>query len=195
MISVICPTVSGREDHFERCKAAYERTLGNDLQWISLKDYPTCGDAWNAGAEKADGEYIHFTADDLEPHDGWLEPAVEAVKRNYLPAPRIVNPAGGLDYCGYHGVEMPDKAIVEMSVIPFMSREQWDQIGPCLEIHYFSDNYLSWRGARAGYKTVVRRAYAFTHYWAEPGRGAGMTYGQRMDHDRKLFVQATKVWA
>jgi Glycosyl transferase family 2 len=191
MISVVVPTIVGREDHYARCVAAYERTLGDQLQLITMRDFPTCGEAWNAGAEQATGEYLHFSADDLEPHDGWLEPAIQAVRRGYLPAPRIVNPDGQLDYCGHHGVELPDKAIVAMSVIPFMTRQQWDRIGPSLNCHYFTDNYLSWRGLQAGYQTVVRRQYAFTHHWAQPGRGAGMTQEARMAHDRDLFLAAT----
>ena len=191
MISVVVPTIQGREDHYARCVAAYQRTVPADqLQLITMRDFPTCGEAWNAGAKQATGDYLHFSADDLEPHHGWLQPAIEAVRRGYLPAPRITNPDGALDYCGYHGVELPDKAIVQMSVIPFMTAEQWAQIGPGLPIHYFSDNYLSWRGARAGYQTVVRRAFAFMHHWAQPGRGAGMTYEQRMAHDRDLFMAA-----
>jgi hypothetical protein len=192
MITVVVPTIVGREEHYARCVAAYESRTSQPINIITLHDYPTCGEAWNAGAELADGEgdYLHFTADDLEPHDGWDVPAMQAVKHGALPAPRIVRADGTLDYCGYHGVELPDKAIVQMSVIPFMSWEQWEKIGPGLPIHYFSDNYISWRGHQAGYPTVVRRAFAFTHHWAQPGRGAGMTYQQRMEHDKALFAAA-----
>jgi Glycosyl transferase family 2 len=194
VISVVVPTIRGREEHYARCVAAYERTAGDRIELITIRDRPTCGLAWNEGAAQAKGDYIHFTADDLEPHDGWLEPALEAVHRGYLPAPRIIRTDGERDYCDYcgvHGRELPDKAIVDMSVIPFMSREQWDKIGPSLDCHYYTDNYLSWRGEQAGYLTVVRRAFQFTHHWAEPGRGAGMTYQQRMKHDRRIFEAAT----
>lgn len=192
MITVVVPTIAGREDHYARCVAAYRSRTSRPVNIVTLRDYPTCGEAWNVGAEQAAGigEFLHFAADDLEPHHGWETPAVEAVQRGYLPAPRIVRPDGRLDYCGVHGVELPDKAVVEMSVIPFMTWAQWEQVGPCLPIHYFSDNYLSWRGAQAGYRTVVRRGYAFTHHWAQPGRGAGMTYRQRMEHDHAIFADA-----
>jgi hypothetical protein len=191
MISVVIPTIVGREEHYARCVAAYERTVpAADLQLITMRDFPTCGEAWNAGAARATGDYIHFTADDLEPHDGWWQPAVEAVSQGSLPAPRIVNAAGELDYCGIHGRELVDWKMVGMSVIPFMTRAQWAAIGPVLPIHYWSDNYISWRGMRAGYPTVVRRGYQFTHHWAEAGRGAGMSYSERMQHDAKLFNAA-----
>jgi hypothetical protein len=191
VISVVVPTIVGREEHYARCVAAYERTVpADDLQLITMRDFPTCGEAWNAGAAQATGDYIHFSADDLEPHDGWWQPAVEAVEAGYLPAPRIVNASGKLDYCGVHGREMADWMLVRMSVIPFFTAAQWKVIGPVLPIHYFSDNYLSWQGALAGFPTVVRRGFEFTHHWAQSGRGAGMTYQQRMEHDAQLFNAA-----
>jgi len=185
MISVIVPTIAGREDHYARCVAAYQRTVGDDLDLITVRDAPACGAAWNEGAAQAKGEYLHFSADDLEPHDGWLTRALEVVDRGWLPAPRIVDPSGVSD-----GHNEQDWAPVDVSVIPFMSRAQWERIGPSLECHYFTDNYLSWRGARAGYQTVVRRGYAFTHHWAQVGRGAGMTQDQRMTVDRAAFEYA-----
>jgi Glycosyl transferase family 2 len=189
MISVVVPTIPGREDHLARVIAAYEATTP-DLQLIVEHDHPTCAHAWNAGAARATGDYLHFGADDLVPAAGWWEPAVEAVDLGLMPAPRIVNADGGLDYCGEHGRELTDWRMVQMSVVPFFTAAQWRLIGPCLPIHYYSDNYLSWRAAQAGHPTVVRRGYQFTHWWAQAGRGAGMTYEQRMRHDSQVFHAA-----
>jgi glycosyltransferase involved in cell wall biosynthesis len=190
VISIVIPTIRGREEHFQRCLAAYGTNTTSDFEIIVERDHPAVGPAWNAGAERATGDYLHFTADDLEPHPGWDVPALEAVERGALPAPRVINQRGGLDSCGLHGVEMEDWAVVPMSVVPFMSREQWAAIGPVLPIHYFTDNWISWRGARAGWSTVVRRGFAFTHHWAQHGRGAGMTYDERMRHDQQAFLDA-----
>lgn len=189
LISVVIPTIKGREEHYARCVAAYERTV-EDLQLITVRDMPTCGEAWNKGAEQATGDYLHLTCDDLEPHDGWWQPAVEAVQRNYLPAPRVINANGVLDSCGLHGVDLPDRAIVQMSVIPFMSAVMWAKIGPVPPLHYFSDNYISWKGAVLGWSTVVRRRYSFTHHWAQEGRGAGMSYQERLEYDQAAYLQA-----
>lgn len=190
VITVVVPTVAGREVDFARCVAAYRQRSVHELQIITLHDMPTCGQAWNAGAGQATGDYLHFSADDLEPHEGWDAAAVATAGAGMLPAPRIVRPDGRLDYCGVHRRELPDGMPVEMSVIPFMSREQWERIGPVLPIHYFTDNWISFRGRRAGYPTVVRRAFAFTHHWAEVGRGAGMSYEARMAHDHAAYEQA-----
>ena len=189
-ISVVVPTITGREDHYARCVAAYERTLGDWLDLITVKDQPTCGVAWNIGAAQAKGDYIHFSADDLEPHDGWDIHALKAADSGWFPAPRIVNPNGDLDYCGIHGFEMDEGSKVDMSVIPFMSAKVWEDIGPSLPIHYFSDNYLSFRAKQAGLEVRVARGFAFTHHWADVGRGAGMSYAGRMEHDRGLFLAA-----
>lgn len=190
MISVVIPTIRGREEHLERCMAAYQATTSEKFELIVELDHPACGPGWNAGAERAKGGIIHFSADDLEPHPGWDVPAMEALHLGVLPAPRLVNQHGRLDSCGLHGVEMEDWAPVPMSVVPFMAREQWQAIGPSLPIHYFTDNWISWRGARAGWPTVVRRGFAFTHHWAQHGRGAGMAYDERMRHDRAAFLAA-----
>jgi hypothetical protein len=191
-ITVVIPTVSGRETDLARCLDAYRTRSVHDVYPVTFKDLGTCAEGWNNGARFAKGDYLHFSADDLEPHEGWDVAAIEAVDAGFLPAPRIVNPAGKLDYCGVHGVEMEDWAPVQMSVIPFMPMRLWEQVGPVPSIHYFSDNYVSWRAAREGWPTVVRRAFSFTHHWALPGRGAGMTYEQRMAHDRDVFLAAVR---
>jgi hypothetical protein len=191
-ITVVIPTVSGRETDLARCLDAYLTRSTHDVELLTYLNFMTCAEGWNIGASVADGDYLHFSADDLEPHEGWDVAAIEAVEAGFLPAPRIVNPAGKLDYCGVHGVEMEDWARVQMSVIPFMPLSLWQQIGPVPPIHYYSDNYVSHRAALAGWPTVVRRGYEFTHHWAQPGRGAGMTYEQRMAHDREVFFAAVR---
>ncbi len=191
MISIIIPTIDGREDHYARCVAAYEANTTEPYEIIVERNHPAVGPAWNAGAERATGDHIHFTADDLEPHDGWDTAALETVAAQLLPAPRIINQHGRLDSCGLHGVEMENGAVVPMSVIPFMPMDLWrDHVAPVLPIHYYTDDWISYRAKRASWPAVVNRAFAFTHHWAEHGRGAGMGYHERMVHDRGVFVSA-----
>ena len=66
-------------------------------------------------------------------------------------------------------------------------------MGPLARIHYYSDNFLTDRARAAGWPCVLRTGYAFTHHWAQARRGAGMTQDQRMEHDRGLYEQATKM--
>lgn len=193
MISIVVPTIAGREDHLARCLAAYEANTTQPFELIVEHDHPAVGPAWNAGAERATGDFIHLTADDLEPHPGWDMVALETVERGALPAPRVINQHGTLDSCGLHGVEMEDWAPVPMSVIPFLPVLLWeDYVRPVLPIHYFTDNWISLRAARAGWPTMVRRGFQFTHHWAQWGRGAGMTQDERMVHDQAIYLDAIR---
>jgi hypothetical protein len=173
MISVIVPTVRGREEHLERCVRAYgERTL-RPPEIIVIENKPTCGIAWQEGAEKATGAYIHFSADDLEPHPGWDKAAMVA---------------------GRWEEEQDTEDVTEMTRIPFMSREQWKLIGPMIDTHYYTDNWISFKGRLAAIETRVHRHYLFTHHWAQEGRGAGMTQDQRMLHDQAIYEQECAQW-
>jgi hypothetical protein len=64
------------------------------------------------------------------------------------------------------------------------------QIAPLLTCHYFTDDFFSWRGLQAGWQCRLRSGYAFTHWWAQHMRGAGMTEHQRMCLDQQYFLQA-----
>src|SRR4051812_13904481 len=150
MISVIVPTIAGREEYLNECKASYAAHT-EDYELIVLADRPTCGLAWVQGAEMARGDYLHFSADDLQPHSGWAEAAIEVTSRGFLPAPRIVNTDGSLQSCGGEEAwerEQPTGARAGFSRIPFLSRDQWDGIRPLVrpvlgDLHYFSDNAIS----------------------------------------------------
>lgn len=192
LISVVVPTIQGREDHYARCVDAYASRSTVDIEIITENDHPAVGPAWNAGAERATGDILHFTADDLEPHQGWDVAAIEAIERGKLPAPRIINQYGHLDSCGFHGIEMEDWAPVRMSVVPFLPRAVWEQIKPVLPIHYFTDDWISYRARKIGWPPVVRRDFAFTHHWATHGRGAGMSYDGRMRHDQRVYIDAVR---
>lgn len=169
MISVIVPTVTGREQWLENCLHAYDiTTLGFEV--IIEKDHPTCGKAWNAGIARARGDYIHLTADDLQPWPGWWQAAKQVADQGFLPAPRIVKPDGRLESCGHLDRERPDGESTGFTRIPFMTRAQLDRIGPMIELHYFTDIYVSERGRDLGIDTRVCRNYLFTHHWAMEGR-------------------------
>jgi len=175
LLSIVMPTITARREIFARCYSRYRETLAQEevkhrTQFLILTDYATCGLAWNDGIAQAEGEYIHLTADDIEPLDGWLLPAIEAVKRGDLPAARILNPDGTLQSCGTDHREAPEGAVAEVARIPFASRAQLDAIGPMLEEHYMGDYWFSQRGRECGFHSRVVRNYAFIHHFAPEGR-------------------------
>jgi len=175
-VVVVIPTVQGREDHLDRCMAAYMRTLAG-VRWQAVVEHnrATCGEAWNLGAEvarAAGATWLHMTADDLEPLDGWFEAAVSCV-REFGASPSALiwtARAGEPDVIESHGdwaarYSVPNA--VSMSRIPFCRTELWIDIPP---IHYFSDNAFSSAMQAQGIPLVAVPGYAFRHHWAQAGR-------------------------
>jgi hypothetical protein len=188
VISVIVPTIAGRELWLEQCRVAYAAHT-DDYELIVVPNRPTCGLAWQDGADLAEGEFLHFTADDIEPHVGWWQAAVACVETGAIPSPRILNTDGSLQSSGEWGVDLADGTVTAIARIPFMSREQWDTLGPSLPIHYYTDNWIAYRAAQAGIPTVVCRGYEFTHHFAPEGRldGAdGRMYADYLAYQRAI---------
>ena len=175
LLTIVIPTIVGRESWFDRCWEAYRRTLQAEdvmhrTQMMVFKGEKSCGIAWNKGLAQAEGEYIHLTADDIEPCDGWLLPAVESVERGELPAARILNGDGTLQSCGTDHLEHANGENAAVARIPFATREQFAAIGPMMEEQYMGDYWFSHRGRECGYPSKVVRDYAFVHHLAGEGR-------------------------
>lgn len=177
----------------ERAIAAYEKFANVEI--IVYTDLPGCGPAWARGADAAQGDYIHFGADDVEMHGGWAEAAIETVDRGYIPAPRVLNTDGSLQSCGGSDgweTEHETGEWADFSRGPVISRDWWQTIralaAPFLEqTHYFTDNCISFTARLYGIETGVHRGYEYTHHLAQQSRGAGMSWNDRMHHDRDIF--------
>lgn len=171
MISVIVPTLTVRAAWLERCLYAYEQTLRDvPHEIIVIADRPACGIAWNEGIEVARGDYIHLTADDIEPLPDWHWPAVITADAGQLPSARILNTDGTLQSCGTDHLEHDEGEEAFVARIPFGTRVQFDRIGPMMNEHYMGDYWFSHRGRECGYRSVVRRDYCFVHHFAQEGR-------------------------
>lgn len=192
------PTVEGREAHLERCVAAYaENTVGEGVELLVERGHSTCGLAWNAGAARATGEYLHLTADDLEPLLGWNLPAQEAIGRGEIPAPlvykvRLVDgyPVKEVETSGGEWNRRLDdwERVLGTCVVPFCRLRDWrGNIGPSIETHYYTDNWFTDQCRRAGLEIVLRQNYAFIHHWALQGRGAGTNETDRIHQDRRIY--------
>lgn len=157
-VSVVIPTVAGREASLKRTRTAYLETRpdGVALQLIVMRDRPTCGHAWAQGVEVATGDLLHITADDLEPHPGWLEAGMACLETGAIPSPWIDLPWGGTD-----GEVGGDGHPARMTPIPLMPREWWPGVPP---IGYWSDYALSDRLLAADRRIVWCHAYRFTHW-------------------------------
>jgi hypothetical protein len=198
VISIVVPTIAGREEHLARCLNAYEKNTVSEIELIVVRGKPHCGAAWNAGIARAAGEFVHLTADDLEPHAGWDEAAIRrySLAAMRLPAPCIYRPDGKVESVGGDWPqtdttrERNGHITANTCVIPFFPRVIWPSLGPMIEAHYYTDNYFSDRARAAGWEFIISRRYAFTHHWASEGRGAGMTEPERLAHDRAIYEAA-----
>jgi hypothetical protein len=190
-ISVILPTVAGREYFYARTIAAYKERSVHNLQFHTVRDYPTVGEAWNAAAVDADGDYIHLAADDLTPRHGWDTAAIETVNAGYFPASFVYNHGSTPDYATAQNLTVhewghPPHMTTD---VPFLPMRIWESIRPVLPIHYGSVEHISFSARLAGMQPVVRRRYAFDHWLASVRRVTGDALSTRLDHDYGILSQ------
>lgn len=174
-LSVVVPTVDGREDTLNRTLKAIPR----GAQRLVFKNQPTCGSAWAQGGRSATGDYVCFLADDLEPHDGFWDAMVEAVDQKMHPAALVLNADGSKQSCGGAGGDVcrgdcEDWRPVEWSPTPFIARAWWNLIERHADflasIHYSTDCLISAILAKHGIPSVMRRPAVLTHYNHDAGR-------------------------
>jgi hypothetical protein len=166
MISVVIPTLTGREESLARAIQSYETTC-EDCDIIVIQDAPSWPTACNMGYEKAEYNIVHFSADDLEAHKGWWKEAVLWLEQHdELPAPRVFNPDGQWD----NAVDGADRAIPHFTRIPIMRTDQWERIGKWPEFNYVADVWVSEKARTLGIETRMIHSYAFTHHWEQVGR-------------------------
>jgi hypothetical protein len=192
VISLVVPTIRGREDLLERTVAAFKATAESDLEIIVPREYKTCGEAWNVGAETATGDYLCLAADDMEPVEGWEAAAIKAADDDVYPAPWILRVDGTTECCGTLGAGLlldesaRDGLPVCNSPVPFMRREEWPHLGPTIPAHCYSDDFLGYRARLAGLRVEVRREYKFIHLDGQVGHQPLVI---RSGADRELFAR------
>ena len=169
MISVVIPTITGREESLARTIAAYRDTLDR-LEIIVVQDEPSWPRACNVGYERSEGDILHFTADDLEPLPGWWQETLERLKEyDELPAAKVLNhsPDGPWD----NHMDGDDGALTHFTRVPIMTRNQYERIGPWPEqLNYAADVWVSERARTLGIETRMCHSYAFVHHWSQIGR-------------------------
>ncbi len=195
LVTVPLPTIVGREDLFGKAVTSYQGTIP-DVEILVYENYPTCGKAWLEGIQEGRGDYFLMGADDVEMHPGFWQAAKSAIDLGYLPAARILNTDGTLQSCGPWETEVINGTILtggDFTRSPCFSRAQWEKLEPLVapilgQIHYYTDNVFTWAGRLVGMETVIVRQFEYTHHLAEPGRGAGMTWNERMQADYKTYT-------
>lgn len=173
VLSIVLPTIKGREKDFSRTLAAYaERTPGVEIEWLLEFDHPTVASAWNAGAAKATGEILHLGNDDLEPEEArWFQCASVALDAGFTPVGWIRE-----DVAGRFGRDFPR--------IPICKREWWT-VPLTPELHYYADNQFGDRMRVAGHPVIATDGYDFYHRRSMVGRDETP---ERVERDRSTYV-------
>lgn len=190
-VSVVIPTIDGRESLFEQTVAAYRQLQSVELEIIAPRGFSSIGEAWVKGAAKATGQFIHLSADDVIPHAGWFSAALRAANALKYPSPRLLNVDGSLHSCGTMGggmllPECADGTRCNSSPFPFFRAEHTEAlIGSLPPIHYYADDLLAARACSLGLVPTVCRDYCFTHLEGIVGRAE---VAARAMADRQTFL-------
>lgn len=170
LISIIIPTIKGREESYAQMVAAYrERTPGHTLNIVTPRDFPNWAAACNEGMTRAKGKVFAFGSDDLEPLPGWADAMLGTLKAGEIPAPQLWNyvqdgpPVNEVQ-------DGPPGSITAFSRVVALTREMAEQIGPWPEMDYYTDNWVSDKARTLGIETRVTAGYGFIHHWHQVGR-------------------------
>lgn len=169
MLSVVIPTISGREESLARCVESYERTLeGVSHEIIVVKDESTWPRACNVGYTKSTGDIIHWTADDLEALPGWYNDIPAFLENDELAAPAVYDYREDGKFS--NAEDGPDGATTWFTRIPICRRDQAERIGLWPEIIYYADIWFSEKARAIGIETRLLYSYRFVHHWCGIGR-------------------------
>jgi hypothetical protein len=170
-LSVVIPTITGREDHVANTIDAYA-TTAPDAELVVVKDKTSWPAACNEGYRQSTGGIVHFTADDLEPLPGWWQEVTAALEtEDILPAAKVMNHAADGEWD--NAVDGPDGGYPHFTRVPIMRRDQYERIGEWPEFNYVADVWVSEKGRTLGIPTRMFHSYAFVHHWAQHGRQDG----------------------
>jgi hypothetical protein len=175
-LSVVVPTISGREESLEITLRSYEETLaGDDYEIIIIQDAPTWPEGCNEGHSKVDAEYYLFGADDLDALPGWWEAGRAALEERplELPAPRVYDIPEGWAEPNWRLLSEKDGAdgeLTHFTRVPLMSRAQWETVGPWPPLIYYADMWVSEKARTLGIRTRMVYGFDFFHRWSQIGR-------------------------
>ena len=173
-LTVVVPTITGREESLQRTLDSYAETLeGVDHDVVVIQDAPTWPTACNEGYEKSDSPYILFGADDLDGLEGWWQAGKAALLERpmELPAPRVYDDHGPDGTRWFmNESDGADGDLTHFTRVPLMSKEQWETVGPWPEIDYYADIWVSEKARTLGIRTRMVYGFDFFHHWSQIGR-------------------------
>jgi hypothetical protein len=190
-LSIVIPTIAGREHWLEHTLAEYKRTLlYTGYETIIVRDHAVCGTAWNEGIEQAKGRYVLLGADDLTPLPGFFRFGMDRSDAGQLPSALIYNPDGTIQSCGDVTMLAREGTEATIARVPFATREMMEAIYPIIETHYFTDNWFSHQGRLNGWPSIVTHGFAFVHHFAPEGR---IDNEDQVRRDQLAFAAAARL--
>lgn len=172
ILSIVMPTIDGRQAELVPTVAAYERLTPVTIEWIVELGHRNCGAAWNAGSRKATGDVLHMGADDLEPaSSAWFPAALSAIVRGGVPLGWVDE-----DAMGRFGRDFPRVVICR--------REWWRDVP---EVHYYSDNAFGDLMTASGHTPFVAEGFDFHHRRSMVGRDESP---ERVARDRECYERS-----
>ena len=159
MISVLIPTIPGREAELFQVTAAYKDQHGDDVEVLTILGY-SWGTGCNLLAAEAKGDYLLCATDDTVPWEGWFEAGRPLVDEGYCPASRYLHPDGTPLHTRD---ERPHMADVDWTRSWLITPQVFREIGPMIDATWWADIDYSERMIAAGYPIVGCDGFAWTH--------------------------------
>lgn len=177
-ISIIIPTITGRESWVDKCLSEYKLTAP-DAEYIVIKDEPSCGHAWQKGYAQSTRPFIHFTADDITPAESnWMKGALDMLRSGIVPGANVVDGRVTDSIVKL----LCDSPLGELGrwpniLVPFLTREMLEMGGWLLPIHYGSDDWVTYKAVKSGFQVQRCMEYRMAHHVADEGRNYRRRHG------------------
>lgn len=160
MVTVIIPTIRGREETLARVVNAYRET-GADRVLTSI-GHKTAGEAGNdlMLCLPHGCEHVLLTTDDMLPHAGWLDAALKVAAPGVVPVARCLR-VDGQPLQERDGWEPGRES--SWTRLFFLSPATFKHVGAFLDATWYIDLDYCERLQAAGYKLLTTDGFTFTH--------------------------------
>lgn len=178
-LSVLIPSVGGREEMIDQVRAAIEEQLP-DAEILTVYGY-SWGEGLNQLMRVAKGNYISCCCDDTVPLPGWFDAGRAMLDEGFEPASRYLRPDG----TPLHAVdELPHGEEIPWCRSFLLTPQMYREVGPFIDATWYADWDYSERLVKAGIRILACDGFSFTHLdgdrgWLTPEEDAR----QRAEYD------------
>lgn len=171
----------------------------HDIKYLHNPHSIPVADAWNQGAEMAQGEFLVFLNDDMLTTPDWLDEQVKLYRQNPYAtgslAFKVFDDEGNVQSRGHSfmGIVpyLPDEDVVEVdySDHPFVSKRLWKHVGG-FNAHghmYYEDSDFGLRLQSRGYKNYYNYKAILKHLTV--GLRVGSVEDKKRRHHNESLVQ------